>query len=468
MKAVEQGGALMNLLDTAVNEMLPTFFDLIISFGILYSRFDSSVSLTMMTAFAGFLMFEILTTRWKIEPRRRYMKASREEARVMHQGIQGWMTVSYFNSFGYERHRFGQAMDAKLEADRKLSVRVTCLQGAVELIEPFTFVIIACMIARRVMRGEASPGDFVFFIDYWGYLIWPLKFLMHEYRAVMSYLIDAERLLALFQTNPTITDRPEAHSIGAVAGHVTFKNVFFAYNPRKIAVSDLTFSAAPGETVAFVGATGAGKSTITKLLLRFYDVASGSIEIDGNDIRDVTLSSLRDVIGVVPQDPLLFNATIRENLRYAKLSATDDEISEACRVAAIHDKIIGFPDGYDTRVGENGVKLSGGEVQRLAIARVVLRDPSILVLDEATSAVDTNTESNIQQALEAFKGTRQRTTFVIAHRLSTVVGADRILVLDEGRVVESGTHAELLARAGKYKALWDKQIGTGAEHPEHE
>lgn len=273
----------------------------------------------------------------------------------------------------------------------------------------------------------------------------------------MSDIVDAERLLELLQTKPTIVDRETAIDLPPVAGHVTVNNVHFAYDTRKSTLADVTISAKPGETIALVGMTGAGKSSITKLLLRLYDVTTGSIEIDGHDIRDVTLSSLRDAIGIVPQDPLLFNASILENLRYAKPHATDDEITTACRAAAIHDKITTFPLGYDTKVGEQGVKLSGGEVQRLAIARVFLKNPAILILDEATSAVDTGTEAEIQRALQVLQ--KRRTTFVIAHRLSTVVAADHILVMHEGRVVERGRHGDLVREGGRYKELWDNQIG---------
>jgi ABC-type multidrug transport system fused ATPase/permease subunit len=241
-------------------------------------------------------------------------------------------------------------------------------------------------------------------------------------------------------------------------GRVTFHNVGFAYDPRLKTLKDVDISVDPGTTVALVGMTGSGKTTILRLLLRLYDVTAGRIEIDGQDIRDITLSSLRQTIGVVPQDPVLFNASILENLRYARPSATDDEIYDACRAAAIHEKILTFVSGYDTKVGEQGVKLSGGELQRIAIARVFLKQSPILLLDEATSAVDSNTESEIQLALDRLRA--KRTTFVIAHRLSTIVGSDRILVLHEGQVVESGSHQELLKKEnGRYQNLWQNQFG---------
>lgn len=460
MKALEQGNALTTLLKTVVTESLPTVVDLAIAVGILYWKFDIYLSLVMLTAFSLFLVLEVFTSRWKVEPRRKFAKAERREARVMHQAIQGWTTVSYFNMFKFERKRFGKTVDAKLAANWKWGLLSSTLQGAVLLMIPLTFFTLSGLAIRNISRGESKPGNFVFFIQYWDYLIWPLTWLAHDYRQIMSDLIDAERLLALLQKKPTVIDKEDAKDIVAVDGHVCFEHVRFSYDDRKTTIEDVQLSARPGETIALVGATGAGKSTISKLLLRFYDVTGGRITIDHNDIRDITLDSLRNNIGVVPQDPLLFNGTILENLRYAKPSATFSDIIEACRAAAIHDRILSFPDGYKTRVGEQGVKLSGGEVQRLAVARVILKDPPILVLDEATSAIDTHTESNIQRALDAFKNRRARTTFVIAHRLSTIVGADQILVFEEGEIVERGTHAELVELGGVYGRLWSKQTGA--------
>ncbi|KAG7114604.1 Heavy metal tolerance protein like [Verticillium longisporum] len=458
MKALEQGGALMNIMETAVNEILPTVVDLTMAIGILYWKFGIYAAVPMVFAFASFLGLEITSSRWNIEPRRQSAKADREQAKVMHQAVQGWTTVSHFNKFDYERRRFGQALDAKLKATWIWSLRNICTEGLVELLEPFTFFTLSCIVFYEVSHGRATTGDFVFLVEYWGYLIWPLKFLSQNYRWMMADLIDAERLLYLMQAKPTIIDSGGAYPIGHVEGNVAFENVRFSYDSVRDIVQGVSFSALPGQTVAIVCATGAGKSSVAKLLFRFYDVTGGRITVDGHDIRDITLDSLRNTLGVVPQSPMLFNGTIMDNLRYARLSATDEEIYSACRAAAIHESITGFPDGYGTKVSEQGMKLSGGETQRLAIARIILRDPQILVLDEATSAVDTNTESMIQSALEAFESDRKRTTFVIAHRLSTIVGADQILVMDKGLLVEKGTHEELLKTDTMYKRLWSKQL----------
>ncbi|KAL3298199.1 ABC transporter [Colletotrichum asianum] len=303
MKAIEQGESLTNVLDTAVNEILPTVIDLFVAFWLLYWKFNVYLALAMALAAAAY-------------------------------GI-------------------GDAL----------------VQGLLDMTVPLTFFVLASLVLREISQGRATAGDFVFSLQYWDYLVWPLKWLSHDYRYLMNDLVDAERLLNLLRTKSTIVESENARELRDVKGHVEFEDVGFSYDPRRSTIQDLNISAAPGHTIALVGETGAGKSSIMKLLLRFYDVTSGRITIDGHDIRDITLSSLRDAFGVVPQDPLLFNATVMENLRYARPMATDEEIFDACRAAAIHDRILSFADGYQSRVGEQGVKLSGGEIQRLAIAR---------------------------------------------------------------------------------------------------
>ncbi|RDA90486.1 hypothetical protein CP533_3021 [Ophiocordyceps camponoti-saundersi (nom. inval.)] len=457
MKAIEQGEALTNVVKTAFLDIMPTLIDMVVAFVFLYIKFSSAVALCMMIASLSFLVVEVISSTWNIENRRRSTKTERREARVMHQAVQGWQTVSAFNMFSYERFRFAAAVDRHLEAKLDWMRRDAFIQALLQALVPSTFFLLAVLVIRQIRDGHASPGDFVFLISYWDYLILPIKYLSHEYRFLMSDLIDAERLLDLLLAKPDVTDKDGAQALGQVEGRVEFDHVEFAYDARRQALRDINFAVRPGETVALVGSTGSGKSSIVKLLMRYYDVNSGSIRIDGKDIRDVTQGSLRNALGVVPQTPLLFNASIMENLRYAKLSASDEEVFDACRAAAIHDKILAFPDGYETNVGESGVRLSGGEVQRLAIARAFLKNPPILILDEATSAVDTETEAEIQEALGRLSV--KRTTFVIAHRLSTIINADLILVLQDGEIVERGTHDELLDKGGRYDALWHKQLG---------
>lgn len=463
MKAIEQGEALTNLLETAVLDIIPTVIDMFVAIVFLYIKFNSSAALCMLLASLAFIVLEVVTSSWNVENRRRLTKAERAEARVMHQAIQGWQTVSAFNMFSYEKFRFRSAVDKHLLAKKDWSQRDTYTSGLTEALVPMTFFALACLVAREVCEGRASSGDFVFLTQYWEYLIWPIKYLSHVYRYLMAHLIDAEQLLDLLTTQPTVKDKEDALELGLVKGLVEFEHVGFSYVAGKSTIQDVNISASPGDTIALVGATGAGKTSLMKLLLRYYDVTSGSIKIDGYDVRDVTQGSLRNVLGVVTQDPVLFNTSIIENLRYAKLSASDEEIYDVCRAAAIHDKIMSFPKSYHTKVGEQGVKLSGGEVQRLAIARVFLKDSPILVLDEATSSIDTETESEIQGALKRLS--RKRTTFVIAHRLSTVVHADQILVLGDGMIVERGTHAELLEKRGRYYGLWQKQFLGSGEAP---
>ncbi|KAL9625780.1 MAG: hypothetical protein Q9160_000100 [Pyrenula sp. 1 TL-2023] len=465
MKAVEQGNALTTVLETAVIEILPTILDLIIAIFLLYSKFNAYVSLAMIIASVVYLSLEVRTANWNTGNRRQLTKAERDEAKIMHQAVQGWQTVYYFNMFLYERYRFGNAVERQLKADRAWSKCLAYSNALLHLFVPTTFVCLLCLVFLEASHGRASTGDFVFLIQYWGRLISPLTYLSKHYRWLQDDLIDAERLLDLLQTKPTIVDGENAEDLGPVKGHATFEHVCFSYRHGKSILEDVDFTASPGETVALVGETGAGKSTIIKLLLRFFDVNSGSIKIDGRDIRGITLNSLRNTLGIIPQDPLLFNTSIIENLRYARVSASDSDIEAACRAAAIHNKIMTLSDGYNTKVGENGVKLSGGEIQRLAIARVFLKDPPILILDEATSAIDTVTESEIQNVLTSLRKTR--TMFVIAHRLSTIVDADRILVMHEGRIVESGTHKDLVQReGGRYKDLWSRQVEGVADSEE--
>ncbi|EFQ27424.1 ABC transporter [Colletotrichum graminicola M1.001] len=437
MKAIYQGESLRVLLEVGVVNFFPTTIDMVIALGVLYWKFNAYVSLAMLTTSVAFVTLEVFTSNFNIANRRASSQTEREQARTMYQAIQGWQTVSYFNMFGFEKRRFSQAVSTHLAAS--------------------PFFVLASLVLYEISQERASTGDFVLLLSYWSLFVYPLKSVSNYYRFLMRNLVDAERLLELLQTKSTIVKIENATVLGGTKGHVTFEDVGFSYDPRRPTIHNLNISAAPGETIASVEETGAGKSTIMKLLLRFYDVTSGRITIDGHDLRDITLNSLREVLGVVPQDPLLFNASVMENVRYARLSATEEEIFDACRAAAIHEKILTFADGYGSKVGEQVVKLSGGEVQRLAIARVFLKNPPVLILDEATSAVDTKTEASIQHALDVLKS--GRTTFIIAHRLSTVVNANKIVVIHEGRVAESGTHNELLTKRGIYEDLWRRQIG---------
>jgi len=464
MKAISQGEALTNVLETALLTILPTIVDTVVAFVFLYLKFDSTIALCMALSSASLFTIEVLSSSWNMDRRQRLTKAERWESRTIHQAIQGFQTVAIFNRVSHEQKRLAEAVDAKMEAKTSWLRVEAYVSALAEALVPCTLFLLASLIARKVHLGQASTGDLVFFFQYWDMLVFPIKILSHEYRYLIADLVDAERLLDLLMTKPTVVDSVGASALANVKGRVEFSLVCFAYDTpaQNTGLRDINILAEPGETIAVVGTTGAGKSTLMKLLLRFYDVSTGSIKIDGHDLRNVTLQSLREAIGVVSQAPLLFNTSIMENLRYARLSASNDEIYDACRSAAIHEQILAFPNGYNTTVGERGLKLSGGELQRLAIARVFLKDPRILVLDEATSAVDVMIESAIQSALQTIM--ESRTTFVIAHRLATVVNASRILVLHEGAVVEHGTHGELLVKDGRYAQMWARQTMSAHEY----
>ena len=317
-------------------------------------------------------------------------------------------------------------------------------------------LIISFVEAYAVARGAQNVGDYVQLLALMTQLQGPLSFFGTFYRAIQASLINSERMLELFNETPTVTDKPNVTEIETCRGNVEFENVVFGYDPRKPALDHVSFKIPAGTSTALVGESGGGKSTVFRLLFRHYNINSGKILVDGNDVTDISIDSLREKIGVVPQDTNMFNESIMYNLKYANQEATEEQIFAACKAAAIHDRIMKFPDKYETKVGERGVKLSGGERQRVAIARTILKNPQIILLDEATAALDTETEEKIQEAFETLSA--GRTTIMIAHRLSTITKADQILVLSNGGIVESGTHQELIDKEGKYASMWRKQI----------
>ena len=456
IRAISQGQNLTGMLDFICFESAPILIDLIIAFVYVYVLFDIYMSCILACVGVAYFWVGARTTAWSVKRRRKFMTASRDESKVQNEAVVNWQTVSHFNRQQYECDKYSKTIDDFNAAELSFFVAYYLGSGAQSLIMLLGRLAAMFLAVYRVSQGTVPLGHFITLTAYWRNIEGPLAEVSWSIRRVTSMLTDSERLLQLFQTHPSVTDAPGAAEISIKSGHVEFNEVDFAYDARKPVLKNVSFSAKPGQTVALVGETGGGKSTVLKLLYRYYDVSGGSIRIDGQDIRGVTLDSLRDSFGMVPQDPALFNVSIMDNVRYARLDATDDEVKDACRAAAIHEKIESFPDKYKSTVGERGVKLSGGELQRVAIARAILRQPKIVLLDEATSQIDAETEALIQEAFKRL--TASRTTFIIAHRLSTIQHADQILVIHDGQIVESGTHDELFRMNGKYVALWSKQL----------
>lgn len=455
LRSVQQGCSVTELIDLFIMRLGPAIMDLAVAMFYITYIMDAYVAFIVFSTGVLYLWATIRLREMTIPLRRKYIKELRNEGRIVYESISNWQTVSYFNREEHEKKEYGEAVSSYLKYQTKYTDKANATSMITQLILVVGHLSVSYLAVYHVSQGTKPVGSFVALITYWANVIGPLSTLAGQYRRFNYIVTDAERLLDLFETKPTIASKPGALDLKVSGGEVVFKDVSFYYSEAKPILTDFNFTAKPGQTVALVGETGGGKSTTLKLLNRYYDVKKGSIMIDGQDIRDITLDSLRRALGSVPQEPSMFNRSVRENVRYARLDATDEEVEEACKAAAIHDKILSFPKKYKSKVGERGVKLSGGELQRLAIARVLLKRPSIVMLDEATSAVDSSTEQLIQ---DSFKNlSKDRTTFVIAHRLSTIVEADQILVIDGGKIIEHGTHQQLIGQNGKYRELWLKQ-----------
>ena len=364
-------------------------------------------------------------------------------------------TVKYFGAEAREAARYDEAMAGYEKAALKTSYSLAALNVGQTFLITTGLVTVMVMAALGVQSGDLTVGDFVMVNAYMIQIMMPLNFLGFVYREIRQALVDMGEMFDLLEQPQEVTDKPDARGIAVTGGEVVFDDVVFGYEDARPILKGVSIAVPAGQTVAIVGPSGSGKSTIGRLLFRFYDVASGSLKIDRQDVRDVTLDSLHASIGVVPQDTVLFNDTIRYNIAYGRPDASFDDIQGAAKAAKIHDFIESLPDGYETTVGERGLKLSGGEKQRVGIARTLLKNPPVLLLDEATSALDTETEAAIQGELKAMG--EGRTVITIAHRLSTIADADRIVVLEAGQIVEEGTHGDLLARNGRYAQLWHRQ-----------
>ena len=433
----------------------PTVLEIAFVAGILAWSYGWAYAAVILATVVAYVWFTYAATEWRINIRRDMNAADNDANTKAVDSLLNFETVKYFGNEEHEVRRYARSMDSYEVAAVKTWVSLSVLNSGQAVVYSIGLTAVMIMSALSVKAGASSVGDFVMINALMIQLYMPLNFIGSSYREIKQGLIDVEQMFTLLKVNAEIEDKPGAKPLVAGPAEVVFENVSFAYDPERPILKNLSLRVPSGKTVAIVGPSGAGKSTISRLLYRFYDVNGGRVLIDGQDISQVTQKSLRAAIGMVPQDTVLFNDTIRYNIRYGRPDATDAEVEEAARMAQIHDFVMSLPKGYDSLVGERGLKLSGGEKQRVSIARTILKGPPILILDEATSALDSFTEHQIQAALK--KVSENRTTLVIAHRLSTVVDADEIIVLERGQVAERGTHAELLADNGIYAAMWNRQ-----------
>ncbi|MCJ7874582.1 ABC transporter ATP-binding protein/permease [Marinovum sp. 2_MG-2023] len=433
----------------------PLVLELLLIAVVLFFLFDVWYLAIVALTIALYVWFTFKVTEWRVKLRREMNDQDTDANQKAIDSLLNFETVKYFGAEAREAARYDVAMAGYERAALKTSYSLAFLNFGQSLLITSGLVGIMVMAAVGVQNGDLTVGDFVMVNAYMIQITMPLNFLGTVYREIRQSLVDMGEMFHLLEQPAEVSDKPDAKPLKISGGEVTLKNVHFGYDPARPILKGVTVTAGAGQNIAIVGPSGSGKSTIGRLLFRFYDVTDGALTIDGQDVRDITQTSLHDAIGVVPQDTVLFNDTIRYNIEYGREGATEAEVIEAAKAAQIHDFITSLPDGYDTTVGERGLKLSGGEKQRVGIARTLLKNPPILLLDEATSALDSETEQEIQGALA--RAAEGRTVLTIAHRLSTVADADQIVVLQDGEIAESGTHGELLLKDGRYASLWRRQ-----------
>jgi len=455
-RVLERGrNAIETIVRLVLLQLAPTIVELVLIVAVLLLHFDWRYVALIAATVVCYMLFTWYATEWRINIRRRMNESDSDANAKAVDSLLNYETVKYFSAEAREAKRYDRSMTRYEDASVKAYVSLAVLNAGQAVIFTIGLTSAMALCAYGIERGTNTVGDFVMINAMMIQLYTPLNFMGMVYREIKQAIIDIEIMFSLLARKPEITDKPGAPPLQVRAGTIRFENVSFAYEAARPILTNLSFDVAAGNTVAIVGPSGAGKSTISRLLFRFYDVTGGRILVDGQDIREVTQTSLRAAIGMVPQDTVLFNDTIRYNIRYGRWDASDAEVEQAARQAQIDDYISRTPKGYETEVGERGLKLSGGEKQRVAIARTILKGPPILLLDEATSALDSHTEKDIQDELD--RVAENRTTLVIAHRLSTIVNADEILVLDRGAIIERGTHRELIASGGLYASMWNRQ-----------
>ncbi|KAI8955655.1 hypothetical protein F4801DRAFT_528515 [Xylaria longipes] len=464
--ALSRGSAINTFLENFLFQVFPMLFDIFVASVVFFFKYDAFYTLIVLVIMWSYIFMTIYMAKYRGKQRRDMATKARDMEATKTDAIMAYETVQHNCAVPAETEKYRSHVITYQKAERLVQLSLNFLNLTQSSIFTLGVAMIVVVSAYKIAHGQQSVSDFVSLITYFAQLQAPLNFFGTFYTMLQNNLIEAERMLELFNETSGVIEKPNAKDLSSPQGEIKFNDVTFAYQDKQPVLHGISFTVAPGTKTAIVGESGSGKSTCLKLLFRFYDVADGSVTVDGHDVRDLKIDGLRRHIGVVPQDTVLFNATIMYNLLYADAKATEADVYEACKAANIHERIMAFPDQYNTKVGERGLKLSGGERQRIAIARAILKNARILLLDEATASLDSHTERQIQEALE--RVTAGRTTVTIAHRLSTIVDSDQIIVLHKGKVVERGTHSELLKLKGSYHAMWEKQTATDKKRSEKE